>query len=80
MTILANPLHCWSTASDGRSTDTLPGDMSALGEHLDNCQSTHRHLLTLHCAAQTMRGFMAARFVTTVVLVVIFVGVNIWLL
>lgn len=79
MTILSNPPHCWSTASDGRSTDTLPGDLSALGEHLDNCQSTHRHILALHCATQSMRGFMAARFFTTVVLAVVFLGVNIWL-
>ena len=76
---LANPPNFWSTTSDSDSTDTLSGDLSALGEHLGNCQSTHRHLLTLHCAAQSMGGFMATRFVTTVVLVVVFVGLNIWL-
>jgi pimeloyl-ACP methyl ester carboxylesterase len=82
MTILANlvtPPNFWSTTSDSYSTDTLSGDLSALGEHLGNCRSTHRHLLTLHCAAQSMGGFMATRFVTTVVLVVVFVGLNIWL-
>ena len=79
MTILANSPHCWSTACASRSADTSPGDLSALGEHLDNCQSVHRRLLALLCAAQTMRGFMAARFVTTVVLVTVFLGVNIWL-
>lgn len=79
MTILSNLPHCWSTASDGRSADTLPGDLTALGEHLDHCQSTNRHLLALHCSAQTMLGFMAARFVTTVVLFVVFLGVIIWL-
>ncbi|HEY8907468.1 MAG TPA: hypothetical protein VIM63_15690 [Rhodoferax sp.] len=76
---LANPPNFWRTTSDSYSTDTLSGDLLALGEHLDNCQSTHRHLLTLHCAAQSMRGFMATRFVTTVLLVVVFVGLNIWL-
>lgn len=80
MTTFANSPHCWSTASDGSSADTLPGELSALGEHLGSCQSTHWRLLTLHCAAQTLRGFMAARFVTTVVLVTVFLGVNIWLL
>jgi hypothetical protein len=79
MTTFAQPPHFWSTACDDRSTDTLPGDLSALGEHLDHCQSTHRHLLTMHCMALSMRGFVEARFVTTVVLVVIFFGVNIWL-
>lgn len=76
---LANPPNFWSTTSRSYSTDTLSGDLSTLGEHLNNCLSTHRHLLTLHCAAQSMGGFMAARFVTTVVLVVVFVGLNIWL-
>lgn len=79
MTTFAHSSPCWSTACDDRSTDTFPGDLSALGEHLDHCQSTHRHLLTMQCMAQSLRGFVEARFVTTVVLVVIFSGVNIWL-
>ncbi len=80
MTTFAYPSHCWSTASNGLLADTSPGDLETLGEHLGNCQNTHRHWLTLHYAAQKMRGFMAARFVTTVVLVTLFLGVNIWLL
>jgi hypothetical protein len=79
MTTFANPLHCWSTASNGQVADTTPADLETLGEHLGNCQSTHRHWLTLHCAAHKLRGFMATRFVTTVVLVTLFLGVNIWL-
>ena len=80
MTTFTYPSQCWATASDGSAADTLPGELSALGEHLGNCQSTHSNLLGLHCAAQSLRGFMAARFVTTVVLVTVFLGVNIWLL
>lgn len=80
MTTFTYPSQCWATASDGSAADTLPGELSALGEHLGNCQSTHWNLLGLHCAAQSLRGFMAARFVTTVVLVTVFLGVNIWLL
>lgn len=73
------PAQGWSTASNGLVTDTSPGELEALGQHLDSCQNKHRHLLSLHCAAQKLRGFMAARFVTTVVVVVVFLGVNIWL-
>ncbi len=79
MTTVTTTQHCWSTASNSQSTDTLPGDLSALGEHLYHCQKIHRHVLTLHCVAQSLRGFLAARFVTTVVLGVVFLGVNIWL-
>ncbi len=79
MTNLTNPMHCWRTASDGRSADTLPADLSALGEHLNSCQSTHRHILALHCATQAARRFMAARFFTTVVLAVAILGVTIWI-
>jgi hypothetical protein len=75
----ANPPHSWSTASNGLGADTLPGELEALGEHLGSCQSKHRHLLSLHCAAQKMGGFLAGRFVTTVVFVIVFLGVNIWL-
>ncbi len=75
----AHPLHRWRTAANGLVADTLPADLETLGEHLGNCQNTHRHWLTLGWVAHNMRGFMAARFVTTVVLVTLFLGVNIWL-
>lgn len=78
MTTFANSPQCWTTASAGCLTDPLRRDFSALHEHLANCQTTHRHLVTLRCAAQTLRGFLAARFVTTVVLAGVFLGVNIW--
>jgi hypothetical protein len=76
---LAYPTHGWSTASNGLGADTLPGELEALGEHLGSCQSKHRHLLSLRCAAQKMGGFMAVRFVTSVVVTTVFLGVNIWL-
>lgn len=80
MTTFTYSPYRWRTASNGLVADTSPGDLETLGEHLGNCQNTHRHWLTLRCAAQNLRGFMAARFVTTVVLVTLFLGVNIWLL
>jgi len=75
----AYPPHGWSTASNGLVADTLPGELEVLGEHLGNCQSNHRHWLSLHCAVQRMGGFLAARFVTSVVFVLIVLGLNIWL-
>ena len=80
MTILAQSPHFHSTASNGFAADTLPADLSELGDHLDTCQNSHRHLLTLRCAAVSARGFIAARLVTTVMVGAAFTGLTIWLL
>jgi hypothetical protein len=59
----------WSTASFSDTTDTSPMELSALGDHLNLCQVAHRRLFSLHCAAETMHGFVATRFVTTLVVI-----------
>jgi hypothetical protein len=66
----------WSTASKGRATDVSTGDLSALGEHLGSCQAIHGRLFALHCVADTMHGFVAARFVTTLVVLALLVGLS----
>lgn len=66
--VIAGPR--WSTASFGDAADTSPMELSALGEHLDLCKAKHGRLLALHCVAQRLHGFVAARFVTTLVVVV----------
>lgn len=60
----------WSTASFGDVADTSPIELSALCEHLNQCKAPHGRLFALQCAAQSMEGFVAARFVTTLVVVV----------
>lgn len=79
MTILAHPPHFQSTASNRFAADTLPADLSELGDHLGTCQNSHRYLLTLRCAAMSARGFIASRLVTTVMVGVAFVGLYVWL-
>lgn len=74
MHTLAFPPHHWSTASKGKAADTSPGDLSALGEHLGTCQAQHGRLFSLHCVADAMHGFVAARFVTTLVVLALLVG------
>lgn len=67
----------WSTASFGHTADTSPLELSALGEHLDLCRGSQSPLFALHCFAQSMHGFVASRFVTTlVVVVVLLIGVS----
>ncbi len=66
---------CWSTASFGESADTSPMELSALGEHLDVCKGTRGRLFAMHCVAETVHGFVAARFVTTLAVVALLIGV-----
>ncbi|MES2877466.1 MAG: hypothetical protein V4713_03520 [Pseudomonadota bacterium] len=66
----------WSTASFGEAADTSPKELSALGEHMDLCRASRGRLFALHCAAQTVHGFVAARFVTTLVFVSLVIGVS----
>lgn len=65
----------WSTASFGGNTETSPGELLLLGDHLGSCKSPHRHLFALQCMAEVTRGFLAARLVTTMIGVTVLIGV-----
>ncbi len=66
----------WSTASFGDTVDTSPMELSALGEHLHLCRSLSGRLFVLRCGAEAVQGFVAARFVTTVVVLTLVIGVG----
>lgn len=55
-------------------------DLSALGEHLNQCKGSYGRLFALQCAAQSMEGFVAARFVTTLAVVALSIGVGLLVL
>lgn len=69
------PRRPWATASIADAADTSPMELSALGDHVDHCNGSRSRWFTVQCAADRLLGFMAPRFVTTVVLVVIVFGV-----
>lgn len=75
MTTNITTTPCWSTASFGDAADTSPMELSALGEHLDLCRGSNDRLFALQCVAQTLHGFVASRFVTTLVVVALLIGV-----
>ena len=77
-TLVTSP-HRWSTASKGHAADTSPGDLFALGEHLDSCKALQGPLFALHRPASMLHGFVAARFVTTLVVVAVLFGLNGWI-
>ena len=63
----------WATAAYGDAADTSPMEMSALGEHLETCSGSRGRLFGLRSAAETMHGFAAARFVTTLVVTAVLI-------
>lgn len=66
----------WSTASFTEAATASPMDMSALHEHLKGCNGAHQRWMALNCAADAFHGFVTTRFVTTMAIVALLVGVG----
>ena len=64
----------WSTSSYGHSVDTSPMELTALGEHLQQCCSSRPRLHALQRGAQTVHGWVAPRFVSTLAVLVVVLG------
>ena len=67
---------CWSTASFGDTADASPMELSDLGEHLDLCKALSGRLFGMKCFAELTHTFVASRFVTTLVVVSVLIGVG----
>jgi hypothetical protein len=72
-TQLVSP-RCWSTASFGNPAQDSSVELGALSAHLRLCQQPHVKLVALQCMAQSMAGFVATRFVTTLVVLLLLIG------
>jgi len=72
--------HAWPTASHSDASKSSRADLQVLSEHLNACQHIHHHLMTLQGAAESIHGFVATRFVTTLVVVTILFGSGYWAL
>ena len=70
MNIQAISQPSWSTASFDNATETSPMELSALGQHFASCQGSRGRLFALRCAAEATHGFVATRFMTTLVVAV----------
>lgn len=60
----------WSTSSYGEPAHTRPLDLHALGQHLHLCQGHSGRIFALRCGADLVHGFVAERFVTSLVVLV----------
>lgn len=72
----ATTFPCWSTATFDQTAPAALTESTGLGAHLSLCQVTGGHLFALRCVAETMGGFVAARFVTTLVVIALLIGVT----
>lgn len=66
----------WSTAAFSDPADTTPMELNALGEHFDNCQGRRGRWFSLQCMAEALHGSVAPRFVTTLVVATVMIGVG----
>jgi len=66
----------WATSSFAAQGDSLPMELSALGEHLEHCQRLTGRLFALHCAADAVHRFVAPRFVTTLMVATLLIGIS----
>ena len=79
-----NNLHntspqAWCTASCSDASKSSGTDLLLLENHLGTCPQMHQHLLTLHGVAESIHGFVATRFVTTLVIVAVTFSFVYWL-
>jgi hypothetical protein len=61
----------WSTASFGDTTDSLPMELSELGQHMDSCKTPFS---AVQCIGEVVNRFITARFVTTLVVATFLIG------
>lgn len=64
----------WTTASIPDATDTSPMELSELGAHIDRCNDSRGRWFALRCAADAVHDFVAPRFVTTLLVAGVLIG------
>lgn len=76
MTTHLLPSTSWRTASFSDSSNSALLETSALGEHLDVCKRCSRSLYAVQRGADLMHGFFSGRFVTTLALIALIIGLS----
>jgi hypothetical protein len=64
----------------GGECGPLPGDLEALGEHLQRCRAGTGRGFVWRCGAESVSGFVAARSITSLLGLTVLLVVAIWLL
>jgi hypothetical protein len=71
---------CWTTAALGRGDVAEALELDAQGEHLQRCRGAAGRGFALRCGAETVQGFVAARFISSVLVLLAGLAVGAWLL
>ena len=66
----------WTTSAYPEPADTTPMELDALGQHYDRCQVKRGRWFSLQCMAEALHGSVAPRFVTTLVVATLVIGVG----
>ena len=66
----------WHAVSATNSKDAVSKERSALAQHLDACKKSSGRMFSLRCKAEVMHGFLASRFVTTLALIAVTIGIS----
>jgi hypothetical protein len=69
----------WGASAFADTPDAMPPDTSALDEHLSSCLDSREEWGRLRHASSTVHGFVAKRFVTTMVVLALLAGISILL-
>jgi hypothetical protein len=65
----------WVTASFGSEVNALPPEQSSLVRHLTSCQRSQGRFFAFRRVAESAHGFLSARFVTTLVALMLLMAV-----
>lgn len=69
----------WDTSSYGHPADFSAQERSALGDHLNHCDSQRGPLQTLRSGADELQGVLAGRVITSAVVLTLLFGGS-WLM
>jgi hypothetical protein len=72
---VSTPTPAWNTPALTSGSDAMSNELSALGQHLDVCRQSSGPLFAFHRSAEVAHGFLASRFVTTLVMIAVVIGI-----
>ncbi len=69
----------WSTSAFSAETDTSPLELNALQDHMHLCKGRTGRLFRLHCGADALHGWVAGRFATVLLGLMLLLALAGWL-
>lgn len=66
----------WTTASLASWDDTMPAELTELGNHVSRCNGCRGRWFVACCAFDALHDFVAGRFVTTLLIASAVIGLS----